>query len=205
MCTEVIYLQQAQIDTATQLLTKAFDTDLFFRYLTPEVDPARTNALRLICNTVLRYSQPLHHTYTTPSDLKGIAAWIPPDKSSKNMIGWLQAGAYRLPFGLGLSRTLRLKELIVLEEEYYQDMPQPHWYLMMLGVAPAYQGQGIGSLLVQPVLQKADCEGLPCYVETSNEAAVRFYQKHGFEIVRTDELSDNALRYWMLKRKPLSR
>nr|WP_231510290.1 GNAT family N-acetyltransferase [Fischerella sp. PCC 9605] len=81
-------------------------------------------------------------------------------------------------------------------------MSQPHYYLEMLGVAPAYQGQGIGSLLLQPVLKQADTEGLPCYLQTTTEKAVRFYQKHGFEVLRTVELPKGGSQLWTMKRSP---
>lgn len=44
-------------------------------------------------------------------------------------------------------------------------------YLFMLGISPAYQRQGIGSLLLQPIIKQADKAGLPCYLETSTEGA----------------------------------
>ena len=68
-----------------------------------------------------------------------------------------------------------------------------------MGVSPVCQGQGIGGSLIQPVLKQADEEGLPCYLETDTPGAVRFYQKHGFEIVRTGE---QPLKFWTMKREP---
>lgn len=201
MCTEVISLQPAQIDAATTMLGSAFNEDPAIRYLINE-EAARTNVIKGLHKSLLYYCQPYNQIYTTPGDLKGVAAWIPPGHFPLNLLRLLQAGFYKLPFQVGLSRLPRWLEVFKLEQYHHQDMPQPHWYLMLLGVAPTYQRQGIGSLLLQPVLKQADHEGLPCYLETSTEAAVRFYQKHGFEIVRrSQELTDTA-RFWTMKREP---
>ncbi len=57
-----------------------------------------------------------------------------------------------------------------------------HCYLLFLGVEPGQQQQGIGSLLIKPVLKRADEEGLPCYLETMKEVNLAFYGKHGFRV-----------------------
>jgi GNAT superfamily N-acetyltransferase len=83
-----------------------------------------------------------------------------------------------------------------------RDAAEPHWYLWVLGVDPPRQGQGVGSALLQPVLARADGEGLPCYLETQKERNVPFYQKHGFEVVVEDDLPDGGLHSWTMKRPP---
>lgn len=89
-----------------------------------------------------------------------------------------------------------------LEEYHKHDIQEQHWYLAMLGVAPAHQNQGIGSLLLQPILKQADSTGLPCYLETSTEKGVRFYQRQGFEVVRRSELPGGGPHFWTMMRKP---
>jgi len=69
-----------------------------------------------------------------------------------------------------------------------------------LGVSSAYQSQGIGSLLIKPILERADKENLPCYLETTTEQAVRFYQRNGFEILRAEE---KPVKFWTMKREPM--
>ena len=199
MSTEVVCLEPTQFDAASEILAHAFNNDPIFRYFAREQEQARINAIKLLAKTALRYSQPYNHIYTTTNDLKGIAIWIPPGKFPLNDFRLLQLGLYALPFKLRLSRLKQLLSLFLTIEKYHQqDMPQPHWYLFMLGVSPAYQRQGIGSLLLQPILNKADKEGLPCYLETSTQGGVRFYQRLGFEVVRTGGLKD--LKFWTLKR-----
>ena len=72
-----------------------------------------------------------------------------------------------------------------MEDLHQANVPQAYWYLSMLGVDPAYQNQGVGSSLIQPILEQADRDNLPCYLETSTAGGVRFYQRHNFEVVET--------------------
>jgi ribosomal protein S18 acetylase RimI-like enzyme len=60
---------------------------------------------------------------------------------------------------------------------------EPHWYLVVLSVRPEQQGRGLGTALVEPILARADREGVPCRVETADPANVSFYRRLGFEVV----------------------
>jgi len=59
---------------------------------------------------------------------------------------------------------------------------EKHWYLAFIGVDPARQGEGLGSLVLRKRLETCDAEGLHAYLESSNPANVPFYQRHGFEV-----------------------
>lgn len=198
MNTEIIRLEETQINQATETLTDAFSKDSILQYILPQENTKRDKISRNISEVNLRYSQPFNHTYTTP-EIKGIAAWIPPEKYPLNFFKLLQAGFYKIPLQFGFRRLTKLLSLFSSFEKYHkQDMHQPHWYLLALGVSSAYQGQGIGSLLIQPILKQADVENLPCYLETSTERAVPFYQRNGFEILRRIE---QPIPYRTMKRE----
>ncbi|QCD58188.1 GNAT family N-acetyltransferase [Streptomyces hawaiiensis] len=56
-----------------------------------------------------------------------------------------------------------------------------HEYLWMIGVAPGRQGEGLGTALVEAVLDRCDREGLPAYLEASNARSRKLYERLGFE------------------------
>jgi GNAT superfamily N-acetyltransferase len=64
-----------------------------------------------------------------------------------------------------------------------QHRDEPHWYLVVLSVRPERQRQGLGSGLVEPILERADRDGIRCRLETSDPANVAFYRRFGFEVV----------------------
>ena len=70
----------------------------------------------------------------------------------------------------------------------------PHYYLGGLGTDPQWQGRGLGSAVLGPVLEICDRDGVPAYLESSKETNIGFYGRHGFEV--TDEVSvpDGSVR-----------
>lgn len=60
---------------------------------------------------------------------------------------------------------------------------EPHWYLPWLGVDPACQGRGLGSLMLKHTLRRVDETSLPAYLESSNPKNVPLYERFGFEVL----------------------
>ena len=200
----ILLLKSSEIDRASEILARAFDEDPMFRYITPEAEQARVNALKWYCKIGLSNCYSYKHIYTTAGDLKGVAAWIPPGKSEMN-IWQVLSMLFALPWKVGWHRLGRCLSLFsTLIERESNEMTEPHWTLSLLGVAPRDRGQGIGSLLLQPVFEQADREGMSCYLATFTEQAVRFYQKHGFVVLWQGELSGGSPCIWTMKREPHS-
>lgn len=56
------------------------------------------------------------------------------------------------------------------------------YYLWFIAVDPVEQGKGIGSKLLQEVIEEGKNSGRTIYLETSNIGNVRWYKKMGFEV-----------------------
>ncbi|MEO0539455.1 MAG: GNAT family N-acetyltransferase [Cyanobacteria bacterium P01_A01_bin.105] len=170
----------------------------------PEESRAKQRALKHLSRAFLNFSQPYGHIYTTAGKPQGVAIWLPPEASHITLSQLWQvvtSGLVIAPFHIRWARMLDSISLISRELQLHQTLaPEPHWYLGMLGVSPDCQGQGIGSRLLQPVLEAADRTNRPCYLETTTTAAVRFYQRHGFEVVHQDQCLGH--QYWAMKRYP---
>ncbi|MBN9414335.1 MAG: GNAT family N-acetyltransferase [Candidatus Eremiobacteraeota bacterium] len=81
-----------------------------------------------------------------------------------------------------------------MDERLQGLLPEGVWYLSILGVAPALQGQGWGARLLGPALA---C-GHPSYLETFGERSLRFYQRLGYEVRHRflEPVTDSP--YWVL-------
>lgn len=77
---------------------------------------------------------------------------------------------------------------------------EPHAHLVFLGVAPAAQGQGVGSALLKHTLAPLDASGVTAFLETSTARNVALYARHGFEV--TAELDLPGLHMWSMTRQP---
>jgi ribosomal protein S18 acetylase RimI-like enzyme len=60
---------------------------------------------------------------------------------------------------------------------------EPHFYLSLLGTHPAHRGQGLGMRLLAENLGRIDAEHMASYLESSNPANNRRYERLGFEAV----------------------
>jgi ribosomal protein S18 acetylase RimI-like enzyme len=78
---------------------------------------------------------------------------------------------------------------------------EPHYYLCVLGVSPEAQGQGLGSTLMAPMLERCDREGVPAYLESSKESNVAFYERHGFRVTKEMRFPFGP-RLWLMWRDP---
>lgn len=204
MNTQIVQLNTSQTAQAAEILSSAFMRDPIVSYFFAEEATAKQQALKQLSRSLLRYSQSYDRIYTTADSIKGVALWLPPEASVFQLSQlWqvFQSGLLTLPFYARWDRILDVLTFFVQEIEQHRQVSEPFWYLAMLGVAPEYQGQGVGGALLQPVLQYADHHHQLCYLETSTEAAVRFYQRQGFEITHTASIAGN-LPYWTMKRYP---
>lgn len=61
----------------------------------------------------------------------------------------------------------------------------------MIAVRAEMRGKGVGRRLVEVVTERADEEGMPCYLESSKGMPnLRIYEKLGFEMAREIECVD---------------
>ncbi len=74
------------------------------------------------------------------------------------------------------------------------------FYIRTVGVRPAYQRQGLGSMLMQPTLERADAAGLPTYIEASSERSAALYERLGFRHLGAFELPDGGPLVWPILR-----
>ncbi|MFJ6635724.1 GNAT family N-acetyltransferase [Streptomyces sp. NPDC091376] len=79
-----------------------------------------------------------------------------------------------------------------------------HEYLLLIAVSPERQGEGLGTALLAPALERCDREGLPAYLEASNARSSKLYERLGFAFTdRTVELPDGPTM-WPMWREPAS-
>jgi ribosomal protein S18 acetylase RimI-like enzyme len=199
-----IRLDAHQLRQASEVMSRAFHNDPAWQYLIPD-DARRLRLLPSFSSIVIRYSLLYGQVYTTP-DLEGIACWLPPENTTPLFSRLVRIGIRHAHLGFELG-WMGLRRYMLMEAHdatlHKQAVPGPHWYLWMLGVDPPYQGQGIGSMLIQPVLAYAGV--LPCYLETSNEKNLSFYRQHGFKVVNDGEVPQSHLHVWAMVRRPHDR
>ena len=81
---------------------------------------------------------------------------------------------------------------------------EPDWHLATMGTLPARQGEGLGSNVLRPVLERCDDVSLVAGLETSDERNISFYERLGFVASLTvRDLPHGAPATWIMQRMPV--
>jgi len=194
------------VQKTKEMLARAFHDDPPNVWMFPD-ERKRRAALEAGFTMSVRYGARYGQVYSTDGTNEGAAIWLPPDSPRTSMPRMLRVGLWEMisvPLTVGLGVLPRLFSVMGrMEELHKKDAPKRHWYLMALGVEPKRQGQGVGSALMQPGLEQADRDRLPCYLETAKEINLDFYKKHGFEVVRKIDLPQGGPPVWTMLREPI--
>ena len=82
---------------------------------------------------------------------------------------------------------------------------EPHWYLPLIGIDPAHQGRGLGGALMRHATDICDRDGVPAYLESSNERNLSLYERNGFRVVGELQALGHGPTLWRMWREPLPR
>ena len=188
-----------QLPQTAAMIGRAFYNDPLSVYIYPQ-SAERARRLPLMFTIALRYTL-RYGEITTTSEGTGAACWLPPEKTRMTIPGLLRIGALAEIFRMGLSATRRMEHAANYTEKMHKRcITGPHWYLLILGIEPAHQGQGIGGRLLRAGLARADASHLPCYLETMNPENVPLYQKFSFRVVEEKDIPGSNVHVWSMVR-----
>lgn len=182
-------------------LAEALRDDAFYQAVT--IDHA--------ADTALRYSVLAHYFALALDEARavgevhlagddGAALWLTPEAaaSDRALHGECRTQALSHLLGpIGFGNYQRIGA--AMEAQVPADL-RSAWYLSILGVRPAAQGQGLALRLLQPTLARADVACAPCYLETFNPLSLPFYRRLGFErqVECVEPVSGRP--YWLMVR-----
>ncbi|HUU64223.1 MAG TPA: GNAT family N-acetyltransferase [Dehalococcoidia bacterium] len=196
-------LNKSHIKPAAVILSQAFWNYPVSTYAYPD-SLVREKRLPYFFQYVLHYCTRYGEVYTTSHEMEGIAIWLPSDNYP--MTFWKLIRSVPLPvlFGLGWESGQRMKSFGDYIDSVHQRLtPFEHLFLQTIGVDPHFQGKGFAGKLLRPMLARMDEEGLPCYLETVEEADVLLYEHFGFKVVEKSTVPKTSLTNWaMLRRAP---
>jgi len=160
------------------VLAEAFFDDPVFGWLMPKDGKRRAQLRRYFGLDLGHYALPHGRVWTT-NDLTGAALTLPPGKWRVPPRTTLLHGS---AFGIHLPRAARMGA--TMEWRHTREVRGPHYYVRDIGVHPDMQGNGLGSALLTPTLERCDREGVPAYLEASSERNAALYERHGFQHIK---------------------
>ena len=201
---QVVRMTDADVDRVAPVLARAFQDDPLFAWIEP--DPGVRAAFLLRFMRALAWRSHLFaEAWTTTPEALGASLWVGPDLGPLSPAQLQRSGLDRVDEDLPTPSRSRYQAFDAVREVVDRTVSRPRWYLGVLAVDPAAQGQGLGERLLAPGLARADAAGLPTSLETTKEANVAWYERHGFAVAASGQASGEGVRYWILRRQPRPR
>jgi GNAT superfamily N-acetyltransferase len=196
MRANVVALGAGELEEAAGVLARAFHDDPLTGHLFPD-GGARARLAPLMFTALARYDYLFGQVDRLAAGFSAVATWLRPGERAETPERLAEAGFDDLSAQVGEEPLERLAAFYgAVENAHERATPLPHWYLRLLGVEPGHQGRGLGSTLLTHGLARADATGHACFLETFQERNVRFYLRHGFDLV-VDELEpETGIRIW---------
>ena len=167
----------SDLPTISLTLARAFEDDPVFLLLFGGAAPIERT--RRFFEIIGRMQHGHGHVYSTVGH-EAAAIWAPPGEWKmpnsqiiKNAPALLRVFGWRFVANLGI--------LSLLEKNHPTEL---HYYLEFIGTDPAHRGKGLGSALMQPMIDQCDREGVGAYLESSKEANLAFYGRFGFKTTK---------------------
>lgn len=193
---EVRIATAAEVPKVAATYADAFTTDPVFRFLFPGRLRQKARLRTMFETEIELYVLPNGGTVWTDSGFGGAVAELPPGRwemaktaTGKEALRWLRAYRTRLPRALKVQKEMEKRHI-----------SEPHFYVRTVGVRTALQGRGLGSMLMQPTLERADSAGLPAYIEASSERSAALYERLGFVHLGVFELPEGGPPVWPMRR-----
>ncbi|KAI9931192.1 hypothetical protein ASPWEDRAFT_34283 [Aspergillus wentii DTO 134E9] len=155
--------------------------------------------------TTVKSAAGLHIEYHTPR-IVGVCWWYDPKPASAPEPWSVWTQEWILSFrqllnnirflgrgGLNIHRYWIWKDVQKKTHDVVWKDPRGYYFCNVIAVDSGMRGMGVGRKLVEVVTDKADAEGIPCYLESSKGMPnLKIYEKLGFESVKEIECVDGG-------------
>ncbi len=198
-------VQKKDIPKGGVTLADAFQKDpIWSQFLK---DEAQLDERGVFFEAPIRYCFKYGGVYATSEHLEGMALWVPGDLADMTIGRLIRSGAIISGIKAMRACTKLVRQQVrifgPLEADRKANMQgRAYIYLMVIGVASEFQGQGCGGKLLRALIEKSEQMGIPIYTETETEKNIRMYEKLGFRKIQQVTLPIVNLPQWELIREP---
>jgi ribosomal protein S18 acetylase RimI-like enzyme len=189
--------QPADVPALTRTLVRAYIDDPVAIWICRSPS-RRARLLEAMYSARLRQMSTRHAVWTN-AERTSVAVWTPPG----NRHSGARPDATLLRRLLDPHMLARAPLLALGLNSMQRRHPRepPHWYLVLLGTDPDARGQGFGSAMLQPVLERCDADGVGAYLESSKPSNLGFYARLGFQKAAVLQLPRGPMM-WPMWREP---
>jgi GNAT superfamily N-acetyltransferase len=195
LISELYTIQKKDLKNAVNVLTNAFSEDSMWKEVFNDEDKNR-----ILTEVMVRFCLKYGNVLSTSENVEGVMAIAPHDKE---MTTWriIRSGAFFLSMKIA-NEAKKMEVLTNAVEEAKKSLNLgPYIHLLIMGVSQEFQGKGFGRKLLRALIEKAETEKKPIYLETQKEENVHFYEKYGFSVQNQIMLPEPLnLPMWLMLR-----
>jgi hypothetical protein len=179
----MIKAQVTDRERVVNMLTPCFDDNKSVNYIIPQ-DHHRTKRIARLMEYSFDYCQLFGEVYLSGGGQACAMVMYPRKVKTSLRSIWLDLRLIVQCVG-----PANLRKALKREAAIKKLHPRGGFcYLWFIGVSPEVQRKGIGSSLLEELLEQCDREGLPVYLETSVEGNLPWYAKWGFTVYQELDL-----------------
>lgn len=141
------------------------------------------------------------YMFADSENINGFIIFSPLENAEISLWDFIKAGGLKIIFSAGLDFMLRSLEYEKNCINIRRNFVSPaDWYIFQFGVTPEKQGIGLGSKIIQPVLNWFDSKNIVCYLETQKDINVDIYNHFGFILKSIDTLPKKSIKQFAMLR-----
>jgi len=188
-------IQKKDLKNAVNVLTNAFSEDSMWKEVFNDEDKNR-----VLTEVMVRFCFKYGNVLSTSENLEGVMAIAPHDKDM-TILRIIRSGAFFLSMKIANEAKIMKVLSNAIEEAKKSLNLGPYIHLLIMGVLQELQGKGFGGKLLRAVIEKAETERKPIYLETQKEENVNLYEKYGFSVKKKIILPEPLnLPMWLMVR-----
>jgi ribosomal protein S18 acetylase RimI-like enzyme len=195
LLSDLYIIQKKDLKNAVKVLNDAFSEESMWKEVFNDEDKNR-----VLTEVMVRFCLKYGSVLATSDNLEGVMAIAPYDKDM-TALRIIRSGAFFLSMKIS-NEAKKMKVLSDAIEEAKKSLNlDPYIHLLIMGVSKDYQGKGFGGKLIRAVIEKAETEKKPIYLETQKEENVTLYEKYGFSVKKKIILPEPLnLPMWLMVR-----
>jgi ribosomal protein S18 acetylase RimI-like enzyme len=196
---ELHLLSEADVAAAGEVFSAAFFPSAVPTYVFPDPE-RRARLLPAFFTAMTRLAIRHGEAVALGTPPQAVALWFLPDRQPTTDDEAEAAGMGAFATLMDEGETQRFAAVTGhMDAAHGRVMDGPHFYLPLLAVASAHQGQGAGSVLMRHTLDQATAAGVPCYLDSVDERNLPFYERLGFRVAEAGVVLGCELRVWAMR------
>lgn len=198
----IYHIQKRDINKAAQLLGRSFIDYPLFKCVLPDYQ-YRAKKVRHFFNFLIKFGLRNGEVIAPSNRIEGISIWINSSNVKSSLFDILRSGFIALMFNTDFKSIRRFTQFGLKKKEIRSNVVKDPYYLLdVIGVDPRFQKQGLARLMIETKLYEFDKLKMPCYLETSNAANIKYYEKLGFNLIYEYEFM--TIKTFCLHRQPFA-